>query len=109
MAGKCQATLAFWGLQGCIGCCLKVGLAHRFLSIGEFLRTPVPEACNGLNLGLGKSCSDGKRGLSLTACLLLLLGCFVEQDYSLFTAADAKIALSMGPVNRKPQYVVFRW
>jgi hypothetical protein len=25
-------------LQGCIGCCLKVGLAHRFLSISDFFK-----------------------------------------------------------------------
>jgi hypothetical protein len=30
------------------------------------------------------------------------------QGYSLFTAADAKITLSMVPVNRKPQHIVFR-
>src|SRR6516225_8783177 len=30
------------------------------------------------------------------------------RSYSLITAADAKIALSMGPVNPKPQHLVFR-
>src|SRR5262249_43438322 len=29
-------------------------------------------------------------------------------SYSLITAADAKITLSMGPVNPKPQHLVFR-
>jgi hypothetical protein len=52
----------------------------------------------------GKSCSDYRD-----------FGCFDPSPaarhagfvYSLFTAADEKIALSVVPVNTKPQYLVF--
>jgi hypothetical protein len=58
---------------------------------------------------MGKPCGDEKTGLLMTAVFLVLRGLRWSKDYNLFTAAVAKIALSVGPVNHKPQHIVFGW
>jgi hypothetical protein len=87
---------------------LKVGLVHHSLSIGDFFEY-LSLGLNAAKVGGLSRAANGKTGaFSVPRFFCLMRPVTGIQGYSLFTVAVAKIPLSMVPVNRKPQHLVFR-
>jgi hypothetical protein len=79
------------------------------LSIGDFFEY-LSLGLNAAKIGGLSLAANGKTGaFSVPRVFQSCAVCNSAQGYSLFTVAVAKIALSMVPVNRKPQHLVFRW
>jgi hypothetical protein len=79
------------------------------LSIGDFFEY-LSLGLNAARIGGLSLAANGKTGaFPVPQVFCLMRPKTGLQGYSLFTVAVAKIALSVGPVNRKPQHLVFGW